>query len=397
VTERLVLRGITWDHPRGLQPLLATAGAYAAHADGVVVEWEARSLLGFGEDPLEVLAGRYDLLVIDHPFVGEAASLRCLVPLGGCLPPEPLEALAGASVGPSFASYVWDGQLWALPIDAAAQVSVARPDLLARAGEEVPRTWDEVLALGHRLRAGGLAMAMPMIPTDLVPTFYTLAANLGIEPLAEPGREVLPAGHLDRVLDLLLALRDACHPDSARLDPPRLLDRMANDAGIAYCPLAFGYSNYARAGFRRTRLRFADIPSAGGEPKGSTLGGAGVAVSSACRAPRQAAAYALWLASGPVQAEDYFRGGGQPAHRDAWTSDRSNDETLGFFRGTLRTLDRAFLRPRWPGYKTFQDLVGPVLHRFMAGQLARSALADALEEARAESQRVRTRLEEGGE
>jgi multiple sugar transport system substrate-binding protein len=80
VTERLVLRGITWDHPRGLQPLLATAGAYAAHADGVVVEWEARSLLGFGEDPLEVLAGRYDLLVIDHPFVGEAASLRCWKP-----------------------------------------------------------------------------------------------------------------------------------------------------------------------------------------------------------------------------------------------------------------------------------------------------------------------------
>ena len=396
VKEPIVLRGISWDHPRGLAPLRATLAEYALLEPGVRIEWDARSLLRFGEDPLEVLAERYDLLVIDHPFVGFGAATRCILPLDTLLPPDGLEALAAASVGPSYPSYVWDDHVWALPIDTAAQVSVVRDDLLAAAHEAVPRSWADVLALGRRLRAAGLAIAMPMIHTDLVPTLYTLAASLGEEPLREPAREVLTPAHLDRVLDLLLELRDVSHPDAVRLDPPTLLDRMSTEDEIAYCPLAFGYSNYSREGFRRTRLRFTDIPSVGSEPRGATLGGAGIAVSTRCAAPREAARYALWLAGGATQRGGYFSGGGQPAHRDAWLDPAINDQTLGFFRGTLTTLDLAFLRPRWPGYMTFQDLVGPELHRFVLGQSTRRELAGQLEAARVESQRVRASLEAGG-
>ena len=70
-----------------------------------------------------------------------------------------------------------------------------------------------------------------------------------------------------------------------------------------------------------------------------------------------------------------------------------NEQTLDFFRGTLATLDDAFLRPRWPGYMTFQDLIGPELHRFVLGKCTRQELADCLEAARMTSQEVRMSLE----
>jgi multiple sugar transport system substrate-binding protein len=78
MSNDITLRGITWNHPRGLDPLLAASDVYADLVTGVRVEWTTRSLSGFGEDPLIDLAASYDLLIIDHPFVGDAAASRCL-------------------------------------------------------------------------------------------------------------------------------------------------------------------------------------------------------------------------------------------------------------------------------------------------------------------------------
>ena len=81
MSEPITLRGITWNHPRGLDPLLAANTVYPNVAPGVSVEWTTRSLSGFGEDPLIELAASYDLLVIDHPFVGDAAASTAFHPL----------------------------------------------------------------------------------------------------------------------------------------------------------------------------------------------------------------------------------------------------------------------------------------------------------------------------
>jgi hypothetical protein len=63
----VTLRGITWDHPRGRAPLVATAAAFARDHD-VRITWDARSLYAFGAQPLEQVAQDYDLRIIDHPF-----------------------------------------------------------------------------------------------------------------------------------------------------------------------------------------------------------------------------------------------------------------------------------------------------------------------------------------
>src|SRR5690348_5306401 len=81
---RVTLRGMTWDHPRGYDPLVACSVAWHARTC-VRIDWERRSLQDFESFPVAELAGRYDLIVIDHPHVGQITRERCLAPLGGAM------------------------------------------------------------------------------------------------------------------------------------------------------------------------------------------------------------------------------------------------------------------------------------------------------------------------
>jgi multiple sugar transport system substrate-binding protein len=71
-----------------------------------------------------------------------------------------------------------------------------------------------------------------------------------------------------------------------------------------------------------------------------------------------------------VQAGVYYDGGGQPGNSVAWESDRTNADSLDFFRGTRATLDGAFLRPRHANYIELQDLLSPLVTRALAGDLS---------------------------
>ena len=67
------LRGMAWDHPRGYDPMVATARAYEESNPGTQISWDKRSLQAFADFPIERLAEEYDLIVIDHPHVGLVA------------------------------------------------------------------------------------------------------------------------------------------------------------------------------------------------------------------------------------------------------------------------------------------------------------------------------------
>jgi multiple sugar transport system substrate-binding protein len=177
-----------------------------------------------------------------------------------------------------------------------------------------------------------------------------------------------------QVLEIMVALRDLCHPESLQWNPPQLLDRMADSDEIVYCPLLFGYSNYARAGFRRNAVRFANIPlGADGKPSGALLGGAGLAVSRHTRWPKEACAYAAYVAAPAIQRSIYFASGGQPGHRSAWLDPSVNEASHDFFRDTLETLDHTYLRPRFNGYLSVQDAMGNIIHEFLRGTSTPSA------------------------
>ena len=130
------LSGLTWDHPRGYRVLDALGGALEPD---VSVHWQRQPLEGFESRPLRTLADDFDLLVVDHPGLGEAIRDGALLPLDEVFGERELAAWRTASVGASYDSYVLGGRTWALPLDAAAQVAVARPDLM----ETRPASWEQ--------------------------------------------------------------------------------------------------------------------------------------------------------------------------------------------------------------------------------------------------------------
>jgi multiple sugar transport system substrate-binding protein len=354
----------------------AAAAAFMRRHPEVEVSWAARSLQAFADQPIEDLARQYDLIVLDHPSIGHAVARGALLALDEFLHPAFIASQAEHSVGLSHESYAWQGHQWAFAIDAAAQVAAYRPDLLERLGAQVPRTWEDVFALAER--APG-AVAMPLIAVDAVCALGALCEGNGAESWP-PDRAAASA-----TLTTLERLAATAHPRSLSWNPPGLLDHMTATDEVAYCPLAFGYANYARAGFRERPLRFAPAPKGpDGVPRGM-LGGAGIAVSAWCREPAAACAVAAFAANADTQRGVYFDAGGQPGHRLAWTDERVNALAPGFFADTLPSLDRATLRPRHDGFLAWQDRAGTAIHGYLARGGSRDALLDGLQPARGET------------
>jgi len=342
------LRGITWDHTRGYLPMVATAQRFSELNPGIGISWEKRSLRQFADWRIQQLADRFDLLVIDHPFVGTAAECGCLLPFD--------EHPTASSVGRSHESYCFAGHRWALAIDAAAPVSGWRPDLLAAVRANVPETWPELLELARR----GL-VTIPGAPIDTLMNFYMLCLAIGEEPLARPGAAVsLDTG--TQALRMLRELAGLVSSECATRNPIAVWEELSSDNSAAFCPFAYGYSNYARRGYAKHLLEFGGLIGIEGRRCRSTLGGAGLAISSCCRQPVAALEYCRFVASPECQAGLYFESGGQPGHRQAWLDPEVNRRSNQFFQNTLATLDDAWLRPRWHGYLDFQDAAGPIVH-----------------------------------
>src|SRR5262245_26541956 len=112
---------MTWNHARGYDPMVACARLWKEKT-GIAIDWDKRSLQDFESFPVQELARAYDLIVIDHPHVGQITAEGCLEPLDGAGRQAELIVLSNASVGRSYPSYTWQGRQWAFPIDAATQV-----------------------------------------------------------------------------------------------------------------------------------------------------------------------------------------------------------------------------------------------------------------------------------
>ncbi|WP_062467426.1 extracellular solute-binding protein [Demequina maris] len=365
------LTGITWEHERGFGSMASAARAYVDVQPEVRVTWEQRSLQSFADQPLEELVERYDLLVIDHPHIPHAAEAGLLAPLDGTGHDAELASLAERSVGRSHESYQHAGRQWALASDAAAQVAAYRPDLLPTP----PQTWPEVVDLareGH--------VVWPYKPVDAYSSLITVAAGLGEEAIREPG-VFLSRRTLGAALEILRELARYVPADNRSWNPIEAADALSTSDRYAYCPLLFGYTNYSREGFRPHRLKFVDIPLSRRGYSGSLLGGAGIAVSARSSHMSEAVDHAFWVASGPVQESAYYDGGGQPGHADAWDSDRTNADSLDFFRGTRQTLEGAYLRPRAPRYIELQNTVAPWVTDAIATEADVEELAQRLDAA----------------
>ena len=354
------LSGIAWDHPRGYAPLLATSIEFSRQHPGVHIEWNTRSLKAFGDTPIEELIETYDLITIDHPYMGQAHAHRLLLPLDEFISNDVLETLAQQSVGPSFQSYYYQSHIYALPIDAAAQVAASRDDLIVQLKVSLPQTRTEIFNFYQRI-PNSHAVAWPLCPTDLWCSFLTLCAQDAGQLFME--QYSLKAKVGIAVLDELKLHLQYLHPESLDWNPIQVLDQMGASDNILYAPLLFGYTNYARVGYAKNLVTFSNSPTNSKMNVSTILGGVGLAISSKCQHVDMAIAYLKYVASAKTQTGIYTQHGGQPGNIIAWKNKANNMRCNNFFSNTLATMRKAYVRPQHPGWNQFQEQGADLLHK----------------------------------
>jgi len=333
------LRGIAWDHPRGYEPLRATSKAFCERMNldsgsgiEVNIEWDIRSLKDFGDMPIEDLIDQYDLITIDHPYMGQADKHGLLLALNENLSDDVLQQLVLQSVGPSFQSYYYGTSLYALPIDAAALVSAYRKDIVTHFDLRLPQTREELFDFYQKLPKG-LQVAWPLCATDIWCSFLSLCAQ-------DAGADFIHKQTIDqqvacKVLDELKRHLEFLHPQSINWNPIKTLDHMSTEADVVFSPYLFGYTNYARDGYaKRANSTHPDL----------------------------ALKYLEYVSSAEVQTGLFTQYGGQPGNLAAWQSRANNQLCGGFFDDTLTTMQQAYVRPNHPGWNHFQEHGAELIH-----------------------------------
>jgi len=342
---------MTWNHPRGLDSLVASNELLKSTL-GISISWDARSLLAFGDQHISEFYNDYDLMVIDYPHVPDAVHAGAVVEFELTATAVQLDELSRTSVGQSHNSYIYQGKHWALAIDAAAQVSAFRSDKTDCA----PVYWSEVFELARDKK-----LLWAYKPVDAFSTFATLMDQKG-SPLCSKGTYINDdTAH--EVLTLMCELATLVPDFCATSNPIDIAEILSTSDEFTHGTCMYGYSNYSHVGFRKYRLTFDDLPSFDGQATGSQLGGAGIAVSSAGQNIDEAAQAAIFLALPHVQATTYGLSGGQPGNLVAWKNDALNRATDNFFRNTLRTLERAWVRPRILGWPDVQFESSQIIHK----------------------------------
>jgi multiple sugar transport system substrate-binding protein len=351
--------------------MAAAGAAWHQRYPHVVIEWDARPLHAFNDQPIAEAVRGYDLAFVDHPTIAEAVPTGCLRALDELLPAAERAALAADSIAGSHDTYHYAGRQWALAVDAACQVAVADEQRLREHADTPPATWAQVLDLARR--APG-AVGLPLYPSDAIISLISItvghARSLGV-----PAPSTLVSAEAVELLCELVGQVDARSFD---VNPAQLLALMSSTADApSYAPLIFGYTNFQRPDAPHRRLRFLDAPTMDGVPGGTVLGGAGLAVPSTSDSPADAAAFAAWICGAPAQRDIVCVSGGQPASRQVWADPSADDLVGGFFSGTRATMLGAFVRPRTTWWPRFQEAAG---QRLVALLRARTPAARILRE-----------------
>lgn len=339
--ERVELKGLTWDDPRGYGPLKAVESAYNAATTGpaVSISWTIQPLGGFESRPLVEVFGQFDLIVADHPHMADAAELDLLCPI---------DDLSHDYVGLTRESYRYGEHFFAVPVDAGCHVAAYHPDRIKAA----PRSWNGV----EQLVQEGARVATPLAG---VHSLMALLALIASERPADMANFVaFTQDEVSAALNQLRWLKSICLAESLEWNPIEALQALADDK-CDYVPITFGYAHFQSCG-----IRFHDLPAKNAHGRGrGILGGAGMAVSAVSRHADVAKDFCRFCGSSEVQSSLWPTSGGQPAHRAAWNALAT---TNPFYRDTRLAMGTAQLRPRCPGFNDIQSAVGSEIHSWLA-------------------------------
>jgi multiple sugar transport system substrate-binding protein len=222
----------------------------------------------------------------------------------------------------------------------------------------------------------GLSVAGPHALLSL----FSICVALGEPPLSQRAlisREAGVAG-----LELMSFLFQAMEPSTCELNPIGILETMSRTNRIAFCPLIYGYVNYAAPNDPSCYpVKFVNAPLIPqiGRP-GSTLGGAGIGISGRTKISEGLIAYLTWLVSEQTQVEFLTVFDGQPSLLPAWIDPGVNRCWNDFYQDTAETVKQAWVRPRYPGYIGFQNEGSEILRQSLCDRISAPEILQKLED-----------------
>ena len=373
----ITLKGMTWDHSRGYDPMIATSKVFAKkHNNKIAIEWDKRSLQEFADRPIEQMIEEYDLMVIDYPHVGEVSAKGLLQNFDLVKYKDDLELLKKQSVGLSHQSYNIDGHQWALALDAATQVSCFRSDLTT----SLPKSWDELVVLAKNKR-----VIWPLKPVHAISSFYSIYNNITND--FEPKEKNFVQKDFGvQTLKMMKHISKYLIDECFTMDPIRTAEILSETDDFFYSPYTYGFSNYSRAGYRKNLLTYGNVIDLSNKgPHGTHLGGTGIAISNKSKQKELALEYSYWVAGSDCQQTIFYSNGGQPGNSDAWENNIINSETNNFFKNTRLTLNQAWVRPRHNGYMKFQDESGNIINEYLQSNVSEVQVIEKLKLMYAES------------
>ncbi|KQQ66823.1 ABC transporter substrate-binding protein [Microbacterium sp. Leaf320] len=126
----------------------------------------------------------------------------------------------------------YDGELYALPMQAQMFVMAYRTDIFEDLGLEVPTTFDEMITAAEEIKAAGLMdypIALPWLATSDVTTGFQAAMNsLDADFVTADGDVTLDTEEAKQAVESMLALKPYMDPQVTTFDQPKVQQQMFN-------------------------------------------------------------------------------------------------------------------------------------------------------------------------
>ena len=176
--------------------------------------------------------GTYDIVETYGFVIPGLARDQKLVPLDDLFDKH-AEAFGLDEISESMrAGMSYDGQLFALPMQAQMFILAYRADVFEELGLDAPETFDDMVAAAETIKGAGVMeypVALPWLATaDIATSFQAAMNSLGSDFVDESGKVTLDTPEAQQALEALIALKPYMDPQVTTFDQPKVQQQMFN-------------------------------------------------------------------------------------------------------------------------------------------------------------------------
>lgn len=359
------LTGITWENPRGYDPLVRASAIYQDQNPHIRVEWEQYPWYEFEKRILNDFANKtnvYDLIMFDHPWTGTISVKDWILPWDDYLPAGYFDELKNRVVAPSTESYFLNGKHWALPLDAASHCALYQkvPSL----NYQLPNHWEDIKMWAIQMQKAGFDTPLVLSIQGVLGSclFLSMMAAYGKPAFSNPTQENIDIEAAKYILNLIKELQAFCPAGSSSWGPWDIYENFRANNQLLYSPSIFAYVNYVGEENSGPNLYLSTTPSfRHNNLSRAILGGVGLGLTRTCKNVAEAVKYGTFLMSDEIQKDVFPTNNGQPALKAVWEDEMINRQFNYFYSCLKPNMENGYIRPRYSGFHEVELAIGETL------------------------------------